>query len=194
MKASVKFLLITWHRTVVWASKYRNKVHENKSFRLESLHQLEHNWSEEMAGTLLDSSQLQPSLWFQYGDDTFEVWSHGKVTMTHSYPAYCKTRNRLRNGLILRTHWSESMLWSHAEMTTSHTVQVHEHYRPLHELKLSFEPGLSILDFVWKLQASSAGLQDLVINVQQAMVCIAPVFYPGMICFELKSRSDQPRT
>ena len=62
---------------------------------------------------------------------------------------------------------SESMLWYHAEMTTVHTVQVDEHYRPLqqplHELKLSFEPGLSILNFVWKLQASTAGLQDLVI-------------------------------
>ena len=110
MKASVKFLLITCHRTVVWASKYRNKVHENRSFLLESIHQLEHNWSEEMAGTLLDSSQMQPSLWFRYGDDTFEVWSHGKVTMTHSYPAYCKTRNRLQNGLILRTHWK----WKYA--------------------------------------------------------------------------------
>ena len=66
--------------------------------------------------------------------------------------------------------------------------------RPLHELKLSFKPGLSVLDFVWRLQASTAGSRDLVIDGQQAMTCIALTFHPGMICFELKSRSNQPRT
>ena len=39
-----------------------------------------------------------------------------------------------------------------------------------------------------------AGSQDLVVDVQQAMACIALTFHPGTICFELKSRSDQPRT
>ena len=66
--------------------------------------------------------------------------------------------------------------------------------RPLHKLKLSFECGLSVLDFVWRLQASTAGSWDLVIDVQQAMACIALTFHPETICFDLKSRSDQPRT
>ena len=61
--------------------------------------------------------------------------------------------------------------------------------RPLHKLKLSFELGLSVLDFVWRLQASTAGSRDLVIDVQQAMACIT--FHPGMICFELKSTSPE---
>ena len=43
--------------------------------------------------------------------------------------------------------------------------------RPLHELKLSFEPRLSVLDIVWKLQGSTAGSRDLVVDVQQAMAC-----------------------
>ena len=48
--------------------------------------------------------------------------------------------------------------------------------------------------FVRKLQASTAGSRDLVVDVQQAMACIALTFHPGTICFELKSRSDQHRT
>ena len=59
---------------------------------------------------------------------------------------------------------------------------------------MSFERGLSVLDFIRRLQASMAGSRDLVVDVQQAMACIALTFHPGMICFELKSRSDQPRT
>ena len=58
---------------------------------------------------------------------------------------------------------------------------------------MSFERGLSVLDFIRRLQASMAGSRDLVVDVQQAMACIALTFHPG-ICFELKSRSDQPRT
>ena len=48
--------------------------------------------------------------------------------------------------------------------------------------------------FVWRLQASTAGSRDLVVDVQQAMACNVLTFHPGTICFELKSRSDQPRT
>ena len=36
--------------------------------------------------------------------------------------------------------------------------------------------------------------RDLVVDLQQAMACIALTFRPGTICFELKLRSDQPRT
>ena len=39
-----------------------------------------------------------------------------------------------------------------------------------------------------------AGSRDLFVDLQQAMACIALTFHPGTICFELKSRSDQPRT
>ena len=39
-------------------------------------------------------------------------------------------------------------------------------------VKSSFEPGLS------------AGSRDIVVNVQQAMVCISLTFHPGTICFE----------
>jgi len=38
------------------------------------------------------------------------------------------------------------------------------------------------------------GSRDLVVDIQQAMACIALTFHPGTICFELHSRSDQPRT
>ena len=34
------------------------------------------------------------------------------------------------------------------------------------------------------LQASTAGSRDTVVDVQQAMVCIALSFHPGTICFE----------
>ena len=34
------------------------------------------------------------------------------------------------------------------------------------------------------LQASTAGLQDIVVDVQQAMVYIALTFHPGTICFK----------
>ena len=61
--------------------------------------------------------------------------------------------------------------------------------RSLHKLKLSFELGLSVLDFVWRLQASTAGSWDLVIDIQQAMECIS--FHLGTICFELKSTSQE---
>ena len=40
---------------------------------------------------------------------------------TFAFMAYCKTRNGLWNGGLTG---SESILWSHAKMTTSHTVQV----------------------------------------------------------------------
>ena len=44
-----------------------------------------------------------------------------------------------------------------------------------------------------KLQASTAGSLDLVVDVQQTLASIAVTFHPGTICFELKSRSDQLR-
>ena len=36
------------------------------------------------------------------------------------------------------------------------------------------------------LQANTAGSRDIVVDVQQAMVCIAVSFHPGTICFELQ--------
>ena len=45
--------------------------------------------------------------------------------------AYCKRKTDCGMDSFRGLTGSESMLWSHAEMTTSHTVQVHEHYRPL---------------------------------------------------------------
>ena len=47
---------------------------------------------------------------------------------------------------------------------------------------------------VWRLQVSTDGSWDLVVNIQQAMACITLTFHPWTIYFELKSRSDQPRT
>ena len=35
-----------------------------------------------------------------------------------------------------------------------------------------------------------SGSRDLVVDLQQAMACIALTFRPGKICFELKSRSE----
>ena len=44
------------------------------------------------------------------------------------------------------------------------------------------------------VRSARSGSRDLVVDLQQAMACIALTFRPGSICFELKSRSDQPRT
>ena len=64
------------------------------------------------------------------------------------------------------------------EWLKSHVVWEQDHCTSEVELQTwAFCFGCSV-------QASMAGSQDIVIDVQQAMVCIALFFNPGTICFE----------